>query len=74
MASKPGTKVRVLIAHQGHLPNHVILLSTGEAKAAVADGWADDSAEGVAYAEANEAQPVAVEGAAVAAVEAQVEA
>jgi hypothetical protein len=70
MAEK-ATKVRVLIAHDVHLPNHVIPLSAAEAKAAVADGWADDSAEGVAYAEANEPQP---DGAAPAPAEAPAEA
>jgi hypothetical protein len=73
MADK-ATKVRVLIAHDGHLPNHVILLSAPEAKAAVVDGWADDSAEGVAYAEAHEPQPAAAEVAVVEAVEVQAKA
>ncbi|WP_010186010.1 hypothetical protein [Sphingomonas sp. PAMC 26605] len=52
-------KVRVLLKHKDHLPNHVITLSAAAAKVAVKAGWADDDADGVAYAEANELQPEA---------------
>lgn len=52
-------QVRVLVAHEEHLPNHVITLSAKEAAAAVKDGWADDSDDAVAYALENEPQPEA---------------
>jgi len=58
-AAKGGKKVRVLVAHEEHLPNHVITLSASDAAAAVKAGWADDDAAAVAYAEANEPQPTA---------------
>ena len=50
-------KIRVLIAHEEHLPNHVLSLPEAEAKVAVKAGWADDDDAGVAYAEKNEPQP-----------------
>ena len=57
MADKANVKVRVLVAHEEHLPNHVITLSADDAAAAVTEGWADDNAAAVAYALANEPQP-----------------
>jgi len=57
MADKANTKVRVLRAHEEHLPNHVITLTPAEVKSAIDAGWADDDADAVAYAEANEPQP-----------------
>jgi len=57
MADKPDVKVRVLVAHGGHRPNHVITLSASEAKALKASGHVDDDADAVAWAEANEPQP-----------------
>ena len=50
-------KVRVLLKHENHLPNHVVTLSAAAAKAAVKAGWACDDADGVAYAEEHEPQP-----------------
>lgn len=50
-------KVRVLLKHEDHLPNHVINLSAADAKAAVNAGLACDDAVGVAYAEEHEPQP-----------------
>lgn len=44
-------KVRVLAATAGFKPNEVALLSEAEAKAAVANGWADAAPEAVAYCE-----------------------
>jgi hypothetical protein len=59
-AAKGGPKkVRVLRAHEKHRPNHVITLDAKAAAAAVKDGWADDDADAVAYAEKNEPQPKA---------------
>jgi len=52
-------KVRVLLAHGAHLPNHVINLPADEVKAAVEEGWADDNPRAVAYAEEHEPQPKA---------------
>jgi len=46
-------KVRVLVATGDALPNHVIHVAEGTDLT----GWADDTPEAVAYAEANEPQP-----------------
>ena len=57
MADNAKVKVRVLVAHGDHLPNHVITLAADDAAAAVKEGWADDNAAAVAYALKNEPQP-----------------
>lgn len=57
-SKEPTTKkVRVLIAHGDHLPNHVLTLSIEDAAQAVEDGWADDNPAAVAYALKHEPQP-----------------
>lgn len=48
-------KVRVISENGAHPINAVVTLPTAEAAAAVAAGWADDTAEAVAYAETIEA-------------------
>jgi hypothetical protein len=53
-AKRGGTKkVRVLIAHDEHLPNHVITVPAS----VDTKGWGDEDGDAIAYAEANEPQP-----------------
>lgn len=44
-------KVRIIAENGTHPINAVVTLPAADAAVAVAAGWADDSAEGVAYAE-----------------------